>query len=163
MKPILTKFLHMLLIVVLLFFFNMFKSCWAEGCLKTFYVLLTLAGCVPESVKLTSSQVGVVALWPARLVLQSLKRSEAVLEVQLYHAAPTWPTDRQRDRTRWLLWADAHGGSELTWREQTYQSHRDTHAGSLFGLMQALMHHGNRPKHCWYDTGDRGESTRIHR
>ena len=53
--------------------------------------------------------------------------------------------------------------SQLTWWENTYQSHRDTHAGSLFGLMQVLMHHGNRPKHCWYGTGDRGENTYTNR
>lgn len=107
---------------------------------------------------LTSGQVGVVALRPTRLVLQPFKRPVRVLEVQLDHATPAWRRDKINRNVNPSPDGATLASMSLIWWGNTYQSHRDTHAGSLFGLMRALMHHGNRPKHCWYGTGDR-EST----
>lgn len=45
----------------------------------------------------TSSQVGIVALRPTRLILQPFKRPVRVFKIHLYHATPTWHRDKQTE------------------------------------------------------------------
>lgn len=47
--------------------------------------------------RLTSGQVGVVALRPTGLILQPFKRPVRIFKIQLYHATPTCHKDKQTE------------------------------------------------------------------
>jgi len=67
--------------------------------------------------RLTSGQVGIVALGPTRLILQPLKRSVCIFKIHLYHATPTWNKNKsQMNPSLWSMLSGQYVTTNLTYK-----------------------------------------------